>query len=376
MAAFAQNRTLRFAVAALVLVLVAACASTDKPKPEALEANPARLAVKEVWRVNVGATALPLEMRAVGEQLWVASTQGDVVGVNASTGALSARAAAGTALSAGVGADKEFVSFVTRENQVITLREQKELWRQKLPSLVLTPPLVAGARVFVLAADRTVYAFDALNGRRLWSQQRPGDALLLGQPSVLMAVGDTLVVAQGGRLLGLNPQNGSARWDTVIANGRGVNEVERLADLVSGVSRVGDSVCLRAFQYAVGCVDARTGRLQWTKLASGATGVGGNTDLVVGAESDGKVIAWRRSDGDKLWTHEKLRFRGLTGASLAGDAVALGDTEGNVHFLSPADGSLLQRMSVDGSPIVSAPLWVGSTWVVLTQRGNLIGLRP
>ncbi len=375
MAALALTRSLRLALASLAVALVGACA-TDKPKPEAYEANPARLAIKEVWRVSVGATALPLEMRVVGEQLWVASTQGDVVGINASTGAVTARAAAGTTLSAGVGADKEFVSVVTRENQVITLREQKELWRQKLPSLVLTPPLVAGARVFVLAADRTVYAFDALNGRKLWSQQRPGDALLLGQPSVLMAVGDTLVVAQGGRLLGLNPQNGSARWDTVIANGRGVNEVERLADLVSGVSRVGESVCLRAFQYAVGCVDGRTGRLQWTKLASGATGVGGNSDLIVGAESDGKVIAWRRVDGDKLWTHEKLRFRGLTGASLAGEAVALGDTEGNVHFLSPADGTLLQRLSLDGSPIVSAPVWVGSTWVVLTQRGNVFGLRP
>ena len=375
MAALALTRSLRLALAGLAVALVGACA-TDKPKPEAYEANPARLAIKEVWRVSVGATALPLEMRVVGEQLWVASTQGDVVGINASTGAVTARAAAGTTLSAGVGADKEFVSVVTRENQVITLREQKELWRQKLPSLVLTPPLVAGARVFVLAADRTVYAFDALNGRKLWSQQRPGDALLLGQPSVLMAVGDTLVVAQGGRLLGLNPQNGSARWDTVIANGRGVNEVERLADLVSGVSRVGDSVCLRAFQYAVGCVDGRTGRLQWTKLASGATGLGGNSDLIVGAESDGKVIAWRRVDGDKLWTHEKLRFRGLTGASLAGEAVALGDTEGNVHFLSPADGTLLQRLSLDGSPIVSAPVWVGSTWVVLTQRGNVFGLRP
>ena len=375
MAALALTRSLRLALASLAVALVGACA-TDKPKPEAYEANPARLAIKVVWRVNVGATALPLEMRVVGEQLWVASTQGDVVGINASTGAVAARAVAGTTLSAGVGADKEFVSVVTRENQVITLREQKELWRQKLPSLVLTPPLVAGARVFVLAADRTVYAFDALNGRKLWSQQRPGDALLLGQPSVLMAVGDTLVVAQGGRLLGLNPQNGSARWDTVIANGRGVNEVERLADLVSGVSRVGDSVCLRAFQYAVGCVDGRTGRLQWTKLASGATGVGGNSDLIVGAESDGKVIAWRRVDGDKLWTHEKLRFRGLTGASLAGEAVALGDTEGNVHFLSPADGTLLQRLSLDGSPIVSAPVWVGSTWVVLTQRGNVFGLRP
>jgi len=376
MLVFAMTRFVRHALGAALLVLLAACASTDKPKPEAFEANPARLAIKEAWRVNVGATALPLELRVVGDQLWVASSQGDLVAINASSGAVTSRSGAGATLSAGVGADKEFVAVVTRENQVITLREQKELWRQKLPSLVLTPPLVAGARVFVLAADRTVYAFDALNGRKLWSQQRPGDALLLGQPSVLMAVGATLVVAQGGRLLGLNPQNGSSRWDTVIANGRGVNEVERLADLVSGVSRVGDSVCLRAFQYAVGCVDARTGRLQWTKLASGATGVGGNADLVVGAESDGKVIAWRRSDGDKLWTHEKLRFRGLTGASLAGDAVALGDSEGNVHFLSPADGSLLQRMSVDGSPIVSAPVWVGSTWVVLTQRGNVIGLRP
>ena len=361
--------------ACCLAIALSACASFEKPKPEPLEANPAILAVKEVWRVNLGATASPLEMRAVGATLWAAATQGDLSLIDAATGHVRARSSAGQSLSAGVGADKQFVAVVSRENQLIVQSEQKELWRQKIPSLVVTPPLVAGERVFVLAADRTVYAFDAANGRKLWMQQRSGESLLLAQAGLLTAVGDTLLVAQGGRLLGLNPQNGSLRWDVQVASGRGVNEVERLADLVSGVSRVADSVCLRAFQYAVSCVDTRTGRSVWNKSASGASGIGGDAQTVFGTESDGKVIAWRRADGEKLWTNEKLRFRSVTGPTLAGGALLLGDGDGNLHFLSPTDGKLLNRLSTDGSPIVSAPVWLASTWVVVTERGNVIGFR-
>ncbi len=365
-------------VSACCLVLaLAACAGFDKPKPEPLEANPATLAVKEVWRINVGATASPLEMRAVGSTtLWAAASQGEMNLIDAAAGQVVARTNAGQLLSAGVGADKKFVAVVSRDNQLIVQSEQKEIWRQRIASLIVTAPLVAGDRVFILAADRTVYAFDAANGRKLWTQQRSGESLLLGQAGLLTAVGDTLLAAQGGRLLGLNPQNGSLRWDVQVASGRGINEVERLADLVAGVSRVADSVCLRAFQYAVACVDGRTGRSLWNKSASGASGIGGDAQAVFGTESDGKVIAWRRADGEKLWTNEKLRFRGLSGPTLAGGALVLGDGDGNLHFLSPADGKLLNRVSTDGSPIVSAPLWLASTWVVITQRGNVIGFRP
>ena len=358
-----------------VVLALAACASFDKPKPEPLEANPASLNVKEVWRVNLGATTSLLEMRAVGATLWAAASQGDLSLIDAASGQVRARLSTGQTLSAGVGADKQFVAVVSRDNQLIVHSEQKELWRQKIPSLVITAPLVAGERVFVLAADRTVYAFDAANGRKLWTQQRSGESLLLGQAGLLTAVGDTLLAAQGGRLLGLNPQNGSLRWDIQVASGRGVNEVERLADLVAGVSRVGDSVCLRGFQYAVACVDARSGRSVWNKSASGASGIGGDAQTVFGTESDGKVIAWRRADGEKLWTNEKLRFRNVSGPTLAGGALLLGDGDGNLHFLSPADGKLLNRLSTDGSPIVSAPMWLASTWVVITQRGNVIGFR-
>ncbi len=365
------------ATSALALaLLVQACASSDKPKPTPLEPLTSRLAVKEVWRVNIGATALPLETRAVGAQVLVASSQGDLVAIEARSGKLVWRTSVGTSLSAGVGGDGETSAVVSRENQLIALLGGKEVWRQKMPSLTLTPPLVAGGRVFLQTADRTVSAFDAASGRPLWVQKRPGDALVLGQPGILMAVGDTLVSGQSGRLLGLNPQNGATRWDAAVAVGRGVNEVERLVDLVSGVSRVGDNLCLRAFQSAVACVDAQLGRTVWTKTATGASGIAGDANSVMGAESDGKLIAWRRSDGEKLWTNEKLRFRGLSSPILMAGSVVLGDSEGFLHFISPQDGALLARVPTDGSAIALAPAWVDGILVAVTTRGTVIGFRP
>ena len=67
----------------------------------------------------------------------------------------------------------------------------------------LRAPLVAGERVFVVGVDRAVHAFDAIDGRRLWTLARPGDALTLSQPGVLAAYKDTLVVGQGALLTGV-----------------------------------------------------------------------------------------------------------------------------------------------------------------------------
>ena len=81
------------------------------------------------------------------------------------------------------------------------------------------------------------------------------------QPGVLLAVGDTLVAGMGARLSGLNPGNGQPRWEVPVASARGVNEIERLIDLVGPAARVQGTVCVRAFQSAVGCVDAQRGAL-------------------------------------------------------------------------------------------------------------------
>ena len=367
---------LRSAVLFLVIGLLAACAGPDKGKAADLVANPASMGVKAAWSSSVGGVALPLDIKVLGTNVYVAGTDGLVAAIDGRTGGDLWRATTKPQLTAGVGSDGRFVAVANRSNELVMLDGGREIWRQKLTASTLTAPFVAGDRVFVLSGDRSVSAFDAATGRKLWQQQRPGEALVLQQAGVILSVGDTLLVGFGGRLMGLNPQTGSVRWETPVANSRGTNEVERLVDLVSGVSRSGDQVCVRAFQSTVACIDGARGTSVWNKVAVGSTGLGGDSNVVYGTESDGVVVAWRRSDGDKLWTNEQLKHRTLSSPLLVGRALVVGDAGGYVHFLSRDNGSTLNRVTTDGSAVVAGPVLVGQTVVVVTRRGGVFGFRP
>ena len=374
---FRLTAAMRLAPVLLLVTLIAACAGgPDKPKPTELTANPALLRVRQAWTAQIGAVAFPLDVKVNGDTVTLASSDGVVQSVDARSGASLWRSDKLGPLAAGVGSDGRRTAVVTRENELVVLEAGRELWRQKLTAPSYTAPLVAGARVFLLTADRSVSAFDGASGRKLWTQQRPGEALVLRQAGVLLAVGDTAVVGMGGRLVGLNPANGVVRWDVAIAAPRGTNDIERLVDLVGSVARDGNVVCARAFQAAVGCVDTTRGTLLWTKPAAGLVGLQGDDKFVFGVEGDGKVIAWRRADGDRAWVTERLRFRGLGAPLLAGRAIVVGEETGLVHWLARDDGAALTRMPTDGSAVVTAPVLAGGTLVVVTRNGGIFGFKP
>ena len=360
----------------LVLAGLAGCASSDKPPPTPLEELVPKIAGRQVWASNLSRLGFPLVPAVSGSVFHVASGDGDVLALQADSGAVLWRASAGSALSAGVGSDGRFTSVVTRGNEVVTFEEGRELWRKRLPSSVVTPPLVAGERVFVMGVDRAVHAFDAIDGRRLWTLQRPGDALTLAQSSVLTAFRNTLLVAQGARLAGVDPLRGSVQWEVAMASPRGTNEVERLADLVGPPVRVGNLVCARAFQSAVACADAGRGALTWSRNVGGVQAIGGDAQRMVGADASDRITAWRTDTGDVAWTSEKLLYRGLSGAAVVGPVVAFGDIEGVVHFLSTETGEPQLRLRTDGTPVVGTPVLADSTLLVVTQRGGLFAFRP
>ena len=278
--------------------------------------------------------------------------------------------------SSGVGSDGQTAAVITRNNQLVAMADGRELWRARLPARSFTSPLVAGQRVFVLTADRTVTAFDGKTGARLWSQNRPAEPLVLSQTGALLAVGDTLVAGLSGRLVGLNPDNGAVRWEVPVATSRGTNEVERLVDIVGPVSRIGSSVCGRAYSAAVGCVDASRGTLAWPKGAQGTTGVHGDDRLLFGSEADGRFVAWQRATGEPAWSIDRLKYRGLSAPLALGRVVAVGDSRGLVHLVSREDGSEMTRLTTDGSAIEAAPVLAGDALVVQTRNGGVFAWRP
>ena len=374
---FGSTVATRVALVFVVLGVLAACSSgPQKPKPAELAPNPGLLGVRLAWTAKVGAVDFAMDANVSGKTLTVANSEGVLAAFDSATGVEIWRTAAGAPIVAGVGSDGKFTAAVTRANDLLVLDGGRELWRQKLLAPSYTSPLVAGGRVFLLSADRSVTAFDASSGRKLWNQQRPGESLVLRQAGVLLAVGDTLVAGMGGRLAGLNPGNGSIRWEAAIATPRGTNDIERLVDLVGRVARDGGVVCARAFQAALGCVDTARGSLLWSKPSIGSVGVHGDDKFVFGVESDGKVIAWRRGDGDRAWVSERLLYRSLTAPLAVGRSVVVGDEGGLVHWLSRDDGSLLTRMATDGSALVAGPVLASGTLIVVTRNGNIFGFKP
>jgi outer membrane protein assembly factor BamB len=227
-----------------------------------------------------------------------------------------------------------------------------------------------------MGVDRAVHAFDAIDGRRLWVYQKPGDALTLAQAGVVSSYKNSLLVGQGQRLVALDPLRGTVQWEVPMASPRGTNEVERLADLLGPMARVGDRVCARAFQSAVACADAARGAVLWSRNVGGVQAVAGDAEFVVGADASDRITAWRAATGDVAWTNEKLLYRGLSGALAIGPTVVFGDSEGYVHFLSTSTGEAQLRLPPDGNPVVGTPALSGTTLLVTTQGGGLFAFRP
>jgi len=356
-------------------LLLAACAAT-KPKPQPLEPLTPKIAGREVWNRSIDGIKFPLTVVALRDSFVVAGGDGTVLALEAQSGRELWRGSADAKLSAGVGSDGRYAAVVTREGDLVVFEQGSIKWRKSLGVRVNTSPLVAGERVFVLGADRGVQAFDVIDGRKLWVLQRAGDPLTLTQTGVLAPFKDTLVVGQGPRMAGVDPLLGTLRWEASIGSPRGANEIERLADLVGPVARVGNTLCARSFQAAVGCVDADKGTLLWSKNIGGTDAVSADAQFVFGADASDRITAWKTATGEVAWSSDKLQYRGLSAPLSVGKTVVFGDEDGTVHWLSRESGEAQLRLPTDGGAIAAAPVISGTTMLVVTRKGGLFAFRP
>ena len=360
----------------LSLLLLGACSSTpDKPTPSALTDFQAKWVIAKAWSAQLSPVSSPLMAHVTAGRLALVSNNGLISIHNAESGAIEWQLSLNKPISAGVGGDGLRYAVISQSNELLVMSEGKEIWKATLPALSFTAPLVAGGRVFVLTSDRTVIAFDGATGQKLWSQQKSGDPLVLKQAGILTTFQDNLLVGLSGRLVSMSPSNGLSRWDLAVGSSRGTNEVERLVDLVQGVSRLNQVVCARSYQTAVTCVDAVKGANLWTRSAQGHVGLAGHDTLLFGAESDGKLIAWQRANGQVAWQKESYRFRGLTAPAWSDGQLVMGDELGWAHWIDPTNGQTLARTLVDPSGLAMAPVRVGKNWVFVAKNGLVQALR-
>ncbi|TYQ21870.1 UNVERIFIED_ORG: outer membrane protein assembly factor BamB [Zoogloea ramigera] len=366
------------AIAASLLALLAGCSlfgSKDtKNQPAALVEPAGSLQPPVAWKYSVGKAGNAVFTPVLaGDSVYVADGDGVLARLNAATGKEIWRIKTGTDLTAGVGSDGEVVVVGDKKGVILAFDANgKELWKAQASSEVLSSPVVGGGVVVVRSVDNVITAYEAKTGAKRWNVTRTTPALTLRNAPGMVISGPNVYVAQpGGKLVVLALAGGLPRFEVAVGEPRGATELERVTDIAGAPVIFEKDVCAVSYQGRVACYDATTGAPSWSKPASSDVGVAVDQRFVFVSDDKGEVAAYSRESGSNAWKNDKLSYRRLSTPVSYGRAVAVGDYQGYIHFLSREDGALIGRVATDGSPIQSAPVIAGSNLIFQTQAGTV-----
>jgi outer membrane protein assembly factor BamB len=167
----------------------------------------------------------------------------------------------------------------------------------------------------------------------------------------------------GGKAIGVNVTNGQVIWEIGLATTRGVNEVERIADVMPNwVAVQGLGLCATTYRQRAACVDDK-GQISHAQDMAALSGLAVSGQQWFALDEGGSVKSWtlksRSANPGQAavdWSFDGLK--GRTGNSLAavaafGGAVFAHDNTGNLHVLSAQGGKTIARVSTGLSNDVS-----------------------
>jgi outer membrane protein assembly factor BamB len=368
------------------LLIFAGCSKDKDVEPPAkLVPFPAKLPVKELWGDKVGGGKKQVKLRlglgpAVDNDLvFAASDKGELVAVNLESGhQVWVKKFKHMEFSAGPGAALGKVIVGSTKGWVIALEGAtgKELWRSRVNSELLSAPAIGEKVVVMRSVDGRLHAFDAENGKELWSVEQQVPRLSLRGTAVPVISKDMVVCGfDNGKVMAVSLATGDTVWDTALATPHGRTELDRLVDVDSAVSIVGDNVFATGYQGRTAMLAFDSGQIWWAHDMSSYRGLAADADNLYVTQSDGLVVALRQRDGSEIWHNDKLKRRALSAPAVTTTAIVVADYQGYLHWLDKSTGELVARERVAKFRVSSAPVAVQNTVVVITDSGKLAAYR-
>lgn len=370
-----------FCVGAVVLALTG-CSSLNpfaaSPlKPAELKSFKPDLTVKTRWSVKVGDSETGVFSPAVyDDMVYVASAKGRLMAISKSTGQVKWTVEIKEGLKAGVAATVDTIAVIDTNNQLIGFDvDGRQKWKSKLTDDTTSVPVGAADAILVRPIDYSVASYSTETGGLRWRFQRQLPALTLRENApVDVQNGRVYAGFPGGRLVGIDLAKGTAVWEGLLALPSGTTEIERISDVTGSPVYNFREVCAASFQGKVGCLDAVSGRPVWTKPFSSPSGASVDDRYLIAANESGELFAFSRNGGDEVWRVKTLLRRKPTVGLTIGRAVAVGDFDGYLHFISRDTGDTIARMRVGSEAFTVGPVSAGENSLVVQSKGGEVAL--
>lgn len=380
------NKFLRFSVAvsalgmlAALILSLSACSKEVVVQPAPLQNFAPTTSVQKVWEngISMGAHAsdyLKLTPALANGKIFIVSPNGNVKAI-ANSGKTLWEVNAKTELSSGLGANSTMLFVGTKDGRVLALQQQngRLAWQAPVISYVLATPAANDEAVIVRTESGYVNALQAATGKLLWSREHQEPALILHGSSSPKIVGNMALCGfANGEVVAFNLASGNVIWQQQIAARTGSGFlVESMVDIIADPVVVDNVVYAVPHKGNIAALNVKTGRIIWQKPLASDVGLTVAGDNIYVVDSNNRVLALSKSNGDEEWHQDAFANRSLSAPAVLGDLVVVGDVEGYVHWLSAANGRMAARTKMNGSIVVQPIPYDGALYVFST-KGSLV----
>jgi len=365
--------------------VLAACSSTPKSSdPAPLTSFDEQKRLKKAWSYSLGDGQGESYYRIApaidGDEIFIASADGGVAALNKKTGKKLWKQYHELNISGGVGVASTQLYVGTADGEVVALDRLSgdELWRTAVSGEVLGAPAGNGSVVVVQTYSGLVHGLNAESGERLWTYTSQVPRLTMrGTSSPVIVRGVALVGLANGRIVALDADTGTVRWEQRVAVAQGSTEIDRLVDVDGRLLLIENEqiVVVNGYQGKVIAIDIASGRPLWAKDNSSYVGAAEALGNIYVVDAEGGVSAIAEGGQSIVWTQTVLARRRLTEPAALSGVVAVGDFDGYLHLLGQLDGQLIGRTRVDSDGL-RAPMAVdGKLLYVYGNSGKLVAYK-
>jgi outer membrane protein assembly factor BamB len=247
-------------------------------------------------------------------------------------------------------------------------------WRAEIGGAVGRVPVATDDAVYVVTDSDVVAAFARETGEALWQYRRePPEGFYVTEHAGLTLVGGMLLTGfTDGVVVALDARDGQILWERdTTADLPRTSDTIRFTDVDTTPVVLGETVYVASFAGGLYALERSSGSVRW--LREDLTGIVGLAPtpggLLVASSGDLGVLAIRARDGEPVWRHEVQRGAPTVPVIVDG-LVIVGESEGGLVALSLAQGTEVER--VENGHGFAAPIAVAAgRGAVLSNAGTL-----
>jgi len=283
-----------------------------------------------------------------------------------------------------VNGDRVFAANGLGDVVALNVADGSEIWRKRPGGPLRGAPTLANGNVYVITQDNQLFALTQDAGDVAWSASASLESQGVFGVAAPASGGSTVIAGfSSGELNAYRYENGRTLWAEVLSRSSMSTSVSSLSDIDA------EPVIDQGRVYAVGqggrmvAMDIASGQRMWEQNIAGISTPWAAGEWLFVVTDDARLLAISRGSGKIRWMSQLPHYRnekkskGLitwVGPLLAGGRLVLANTEGELVFVSPTDGSVLSKIETKEG-ITLQPIVANSTLYVFDDKGRLSAYR-